>query len=199
MKNRGVLKYEKTRYSTPDQRLVDSRERALIRGVLNKLGPFERILDVPSGYGRFYYILREKCKHYWGSDLSKEMTLRLMVKSGGGKAVVGNIYSLPFEDRAFDLVFSWRIFQHIGDGEKRERALREISRVSSRWVLISFYRENLLHKIERFLIGRRSRISMIPVDEILKEARKAGLGRRFIIPLFPLFHSQTLLLLEKEK
>jgi len=197
MESKGAIQYERKRYSTPDQRMVDRKEKVLIRRVLNKLDPLEKILDVPSGYGRFYNILKERCEHYVGIDISKEMILRLRVRSGGGKEVVGNIYSLPFKDSTFDLVISWRIFQHISDRKERSRALLEISRVSKRWILISFYRENLLHRIERFLTGRKSRISMISVKEILNEARRARLVRRLIIPLFPLFHSQTLLFMEK--
>jgi SAM-dependent methyltransferase len=198
MKERGILLYERKRYSTPDQRLVDRRERKILRRILKGLGPFHRVLDIPSGYGRLYKILRETSSLYFGSDISIGMISRLREKSGGGREVVGDIFSLPFRDESFDLVLSWRIFQHIGDGEKRMRALSELSRVTRRWVLISFYRENLIHWLERVLTGRKSRISMVKKDDILSEAEGTGLIPRLMVPIFPLVHSQTLLLLEKK-
>jgi len=198
MQINSVLIYEKKRYSTPDQRAVDLRERKLLTKILMGLDTFDKVLDIPCGYGRMYYVLKERSRLYTGSDVSKEMVLRLKSRSGVGKGVVGNIYSLPFKDESFEMVLSWRIFQHINTREKREKAFSELSRVSKRWVLISFYRENTLHKIERILTGRKSKINMMRVKEILDEAQRAGLGKILIMPLFPLFHSQTLLLLKKK-
>jgi SAM-dependent methyltransferase len=60
--------------------------------------------------------------------------------------VVGDATTLPFAERSFDLVMSSQMLEHLQDAAYR-RALREICRVSRRYVLISVpYREALIQR-----------------------------------------------------
>ncbi|MDD8026506.1 MAG: hypothetical protein PHI34_08320, partial [Acidobacteriota bacterium] len=56
----GVRDYERQRYKSWDQRLVQSRERKLTRRLFRAAGPAATaglVLDLPCGYGRFAPLL----------------------------------------------------------------------------------------------------------------------------------------------
>jgi SAM-dependent methyltransferase len=55
--------------------------------------------------------------------------------AGASAWVAGDGRALPFRDRAFDVVFSNSVIEHVGDLESQQRFAREISRVGrAYWV-----------------------------------------------------------------
>jgi SAM-dependent methyltransferase len=49
--------------------------------------------------------------------------------AGAAEWVAGDGRALPFRDRAFDLVFSNSVLEHVGDAASQERFAREVARV----------------------------------------------------------------------
>ena len=201
-----VEDYEKKRYRSLDQRLVDRREKRILRRILERI--FEdsvRVLDIPSGYGRFSDLLLEKGAALVSSDLSFHMVRRAQERNLLGRphsAVVSDAKKgLPFKEEAFSILVSMRFFHHLQQGDEREFILKEFSTVSSKWVILSYYKENLLHSLQRKLRRRikrtKRRISMISGREFRQEVNRAGLSVVKVFPLFRIFHAQHIVLLRK--
>jgi SAM-dependent methyltransferase len=205
----GVEDYERRRYRGIDQRIVHAREVRLIRkyfGIMRaaeKKEPPERpVLDLPCGYGRFTGWLRENGRAVVNSDLSFEMVRRAGRKGGLPGAVANAKRGLPFRPGVFSLVFSVRFFHHVHDPSDRTAILREFCRVSSGWAIVSFYRMNGFHRLQRRLrrMFKKSRtaIKMIAPGQFEKEALDAGFETVKVRPLFRGLHAYHLALLRKK-
>lgn len=206
-----VMDYEKKRYRGLDQRIVNSREQSLIRRILKtivKETHGARFLDAPCGYGRFTRVLLTGCDHLVNSDLSFFMVKRAVEH---GRSIQTDVYGaaadtkvgLPFKDGAFDLVLSMRFFHHVHEGPERETILREFNRVVKEWVILSYYRTNLLHqmqrKMRRKVKRRQTRISIIPSGIFKKEVTDAGFKIIKSYPVIRGIHSQWIVFLRKVK
>ena len=192
----GETEYERTRYSHLDQRLIDRREKVIVKELLSGLKS-RLILDLPSGYGRFTPILREYGDYVVSADLSLREVRRARERAGGkGGFLVADIKALPFKPGSIDLTFSMRIFQHMGS-EGRSQALSELSRVARRWVLLSFYCFAPVHFWARKLRGLRRHIRMTSLLDFLQEVGSQGLRALAAKRPIPLFHSQVIVLLKK--
>jgi len=185
-----VLKYELTRYRHPDQRLVHYLEfRAILKSI--NLSKGASILDIPCGFGRFSIPLLRMGYRVVAADISHAMVKRTREKVEV-TGVVADITSLPFRDRAFDAAVSIRLMQHL-DFDVAMRAVSELKRVSKRFVILTFYRENFLHRLERKLTGRKSKIRFFDAGKFIKSAGEIGLELvTSRAPLGPI-HAQTVL------
>ena len=203
-----VEEYERKRYRGIDQRLVHGREGKLLRNILRKIGEGPlRILDIPSGYGRFSDLLLDKDFTLVSSDLSFHMVKRAGEKCEHSHSrflsgvVADAKQGLPFKKGAFFLLLSMRFFHHVHAKEEREFILKEFCRASSDWVILSYYQKNLLHILQRILRRgvkkSRTRIKMIPRHEFYKEVEGAGLKVVKISPLFRGIHAYHIALLKK--
>jgi SAM-dependent methyltransferase len=167
-------------------------------------GSFE-VLDAPCGYGRFSDFLLGRASRLVSCDLSAAMVERAASKSfdsSSPRGVVADLkQDLPFISRAFNAVFSMRFFHHLHQAEDRLHVLGEFHRVSARWAVVSFYRLNPLHRLQRSLRRgikhTKTRIKMIPGDEFEREAVRAGWRVVRVYPLLRGIHSQHIALLEK--
>ena len=207
-KEHEVEEYERKRYRGIDQRLVHRREEKLLRGILRKIGEGPLlVLDVPCGYGRFSDLLLDKDFSLVSSDISFPMVKRARAKSGHPHSrflsgVVADAKpGLPFRKGAFSLLLSMRFFHHVHEKKERESILKEFSRATSDWVILSYYQKNLFHILQRKFRRRikksRTRIKMIPRKELCKEAEGAGLKVVKISPLFRGIHAHHIALLKK--
>jgi len=211
----GVRDYEKRRYRGLDQRIVHARERRLIRrafGRIEKAGLKEiseagraaagRVLDLPSGYGRFTRFLSGLGYSVVNSDLSLEMVRRAGQASGTPGAAADAAAGLPFRGGSFAVVFSIRLFHHLHDPKARLAVLSEFHRVTGRWAIVSFYRRSGLHAAQRCLrraFGKsRTNIQMIEEGGFEREAEAAGFEIVSIRPLFRGVHAYHLALLQKK-
>jgi len=76
------------------------------------------LLDVGCGTGAYTTSLAKQCKTIVGLDLSSKMIRRGISKARrlglyNINFVVGDVATLPFRDKVFDLVFSVNLFHHI--------------------------------------------------------------------------------------
>jgi len=171
--------------------------------------PVLRFLDAPCGYGRFAGLVLGLGARLVAADLSFHMVARARESVGGTDqkagfvlgAVTNLTQGLPFKENAFDYVLSMRFFHHLHDENDRLSVLREFARVGSTGVILSYYRLNRLHALQRVLrgklTGRKYRVSMIPAAQMKEEARKAGLIVDRVVPLFGGLHAQHIVFLKK--
>ncbi len=190
-------RYEKHRFASLDQRVVDRLERQVVRRLLIATG-VRKILDVPSGYGRFSAELGSHAKLLVSADCSLPAVLRCRTRPGGAKSffVVADARELPFRDESFDLVFCFRLLHHFSSEDARG-IVRELGRASRRWVLLSCYVETPLHRLLRKLQRRRSGIYFWEPRELHSLLEQAGLQVRRIVRLLPFLHGQSIGLLQK--
>jgi hypothetical protein len=139
------------------------------------------------------------------SDLSFHMVNRAGTRDRSRPASLGVVadlkQGLPFKPGAFKFALSMRFFHHVHEGSERAKILREFARVSSKWIILSYYESNLLHllqrKIRRSLKRTKTRIKMIPGGQFQKEVDAAGFRIVKKIPLFRGIHAQRIVLLER--
>ncbi len=204
-----VEEYERKRYRGLDQRIVDAREQSILKKFLEQITKKKGLaLDLPCGYGRFSKLLRQQGLKPVNCDISFHMVKRACEKSGGiassdiEGAVANAKQGLPFKDGVFQVIFSLRFFHHLHEKQARTFILKEFSRVSKGWVVLSFYQVNFLHKIQRQLrrkVNKSStRIKMLLEEEFAEEIEQAGLRPVRIISLFKGLHSQHIALLKKK-
>jgi SAM-dependent methyltransferase len=207
-KKHEVEEYERKRYRGIDQRLVHRREEKLLRKILRRIGDSTiLVLDVPCGYGRFSDLLLDKDFSLVSSDISFPMVKRAREKSGHPHSrflsgvVADAKHGLPFKKGAFSLVLSMRFFHHVHEKKERESILKEFSRATSDWVILSFYQKNLFHNLQRKFRRRikrsRTRIKMISRQELCQEAEGAGFKVVKISSLFRGIHAHHIALLKK--
>jgi SAM-dependent methyltransferase len=116
-------------------------ERAKETAMLLPTG-IESVLDVGSGAGVVSQELRRRFPRVVTTDFAFN-PLR-QVRNAQIPCVQGNASSLPFHDSAFDAVIATELIEHL-TGSKQRQALREISRTSKKFILLTVpYREVLV-------------------------------------------------------
>jgi len=200
--DKDVSKYEKRRYGGPDQKLVDRREQAMVDEIIRTLELSKvRVLDAPCGYGRFSTVFASRGTEIICADVSAAMVGRARERLAEigcrGKYIVMDIRRLPFKDNTVEATFTMRLFHHGFARDEMAVILKELARVSRRWVILSYYRSNWLHGLFRRLKGFSSRIRMMTDAEFEAELARAPLVIRSRQPVIPFLHAQTMVVLEK--
>ena len=209
----GVIDYERRRYRGLDQRLVDLREKRILRRILRRIAreggkpgrPAPLVLDAPCGYGRFSGLILGQGARLVSADLSRSMVERALQKKRGAGYLGGTVADvrgrLPFREGSFDHVVSMRLFHHLREEADRRSVLREFARVAERGVILSFYRASGIHVLQRRVRGlfkkTQRRIRMLPGRTFEKEAAAAGFTVVRVIPLFRGVHAQHVAVLKK--
>ncbi len=205
-KEHEVDRYERRRYRGIDQRLVHGREMRILRRILHKIGPSSHpVLDIPCGYGRFSKLLKEKGYSLINSDLSFHMVKRALEKHEDPGVILGVVVDakkgLPFKQDVFFLLFSMRFFHHVHEKDEREVILKKFLRITSDWVVLSYYQKNLLHilqrKLRRRVMRKKTRIKMVSRREFHEEIKGAGLRVIKVYPVFRGMHAHHIALLRK--
>jgi hypothetical protein len=110
---------------------------------------------------------------------------------------------LPFKVETFPILLCMRFWHHVHDPAERKTILDYFSDVTSGWMILSFYRVNALHRLQRRFRRRLkkspTRIKMITKAEFDNEIREAGFECLEVVPLFPGIHAQHVALLKKIK
>ncbi len=100
----------------------------------NILRKGQKFLEIGSGTGRllnFFYEKGYDIKGIEKNEASIEKSRRLY-----GKIPISRVTSeiLPFEDREFDIVMSFDVFEHIPDSDKHlKEVIRVLGRVNTKW------------------------------------------------------------------
>ena len=89
-----------------------------------------KILDLGCGNGRVYELLKDKGIEYYGLDISEELIKKAKRSIAKGHFIVGDLLHTPYKDGEFDIVLCVATLHHIPSKEAREKAIKEIYRVT---------------------------------------------------------------------
>lgn len=193
----GVERYATRRYRSLDQRWISEREMRIARQLLLSADGGGDILDVPMGYGRFYNLLSE-FGPVFGADINHFCVEYYNQRvCADPPAIEADAADLPFKDGRFTGSFCFRLLQHIHNRQERVDILRELARVSSKWVIASFYLESGMHLLHRKIFKQPSRITMISRANFNDEIATAGLKLHTLKAVVPGFHAHRIGLLLK--
>jgi len=134
------------------------RDPMLVERIFDRYGvrPSMRpILDAPCGTGRLRGVLERRGLRYVGIDVSLPM-LREAQRFAGDGLMQAEVQRLPFQDDSFDVVVCCRLLHHLRDEDEIESVVRELTRVSHRMVVASFWDSASLHALRRRVGLRRT-------------------------------------------
>jgi ubiquinone/menaquinone biosynthesis C-methylase UbiE len=126
---------EKHTTSNPISRFFLNNFAQVLLAEIKKINP-SSVLDVGAGEGFTLEMIRKNniCKQLEGIEyvdeaivLGKKLHPKVKIKKG-------DIYALPYKDNSFDLIICTEVLEHLEDPDK---ALRELKRVSRKYVLLS--------------------------------------------------------------
>lgn len=185
------------------KRVSNRRERALLDRILERAGSVDRVLDVPAGAGRLADVIARRARALYSADYSKEMLRILRVDASAlrPRPAVATAFHLPFRDRTFDLVVSIRLSHHIPDRDGRLWHLRELLRVSDRWVLVTFFDsgsfKNRVRELTRRLGSDKRGKHTLSRAEVEAQARERGFAVEGFWRLSSIFSGHTFALLRR--
>lgn len=184
---------------------VSRHEREAVEKALRAVGDVRSILDVGAGNGRWSStVASKKPRLLVAFDLSRKALLSTKdaqtPASSPPVPVCGDAGALPFSPQSFDLVICLNLLPHVRRSG-RLRALREMRRVSSRWVVVEYaHTEGLAFAWQR--LRKRAGFEAnfprnhLTGDEIQSELRRAGLGIRGIARVGGMFSRSWVVLAE---
>ncbi|MCE9552259.1 MAG: class I SAM-dependent methyltransferase [Planctomycetes bacterium] len=195
--------YDQERFTSLSGRTFDRLEKRAIRKLLEvarRQVAHPEVLDAPCGTGRITELLLEQGFQVTGGDISLPMINAARHKCARFNSQVDfrclDLDAIELPDNSFDLVTCIRLFHHL-ETEARTRILKELARVSKRYVLINVSFSSGYYRVRRRakrLLGQGVSTASSTWDEIRLEMAAAGLqieSSRFLLRYF----SENLLLL----
>ncbi|MBL8857461.1 MAG: class I SAM-dependent methyltransferase [Planctomycetes bacterium] len=134
------------------------RDPMLVERILDRHGvrPAMRpVLDVPCGTGRLRGVIERRQMRYVGVDVSLPMLHEAQRLDASGW-MQAEVERLPFQDDSFDVVVCCRLLHHLRTPDQIEAVVQELTRVSRRMVIASFWDSASLHALRRRVGLRRS-------------------------------------------
>jgi ubiquinone/menaquinone biosynthesis C-methylase UbiE len=177
---------------SPRAKLANWGERRAFRGMLARVPPHQRVLDVACGTGRFLGELTTAGHEATGLDASPEMLAiarrHLEWNPLMDSFQVGDAECLPFATGSFDGITCMRLYHKVPP-PARAQMLKEVRRVGSGWAILFFAISTPWLDLRRSLLAKaRGR----PVDrfgvthsELRGELQAAGLrlsGQAWVLP-----------------
>lgn len=158
-----ALNYERDRINEP----VWLREQTWMEQWAKIIPAGARVLDAPTGTGRFVGIFRERGAKIHAVDVSEDMLAELRRRHlpDGDSLVVerGDAESLPYPAAMFDWVICWRLF-HLLPAASAERVVREFARVCRGRIVVEVFGVELggafkarLRRLRRWFERKRQR------------------------------------------
>ena len=192
--------YEANRYSKRRRgRRLNRIDKAFALKVYAMVGDNSCIVDVPCGSGRFYDIF-SKAKSLIMVDCDSNMLKVAWERHGQAenvKMLQADILSLPLDDNSADLCFSMRLFHHMETEAIILNALKELARVSGKYVALSFYNKNCWRYYSRKLRRKKITGHYFSFSRMVSMGKHAGLEIVAKHPRINLVEQQCLVLFKK--
>lgn len=189
-----------------ENREISRHERRAVGKALRAAGDYRSLLDVGMGNGRWLGELAgKKGRLLVGVDSSRAelMAARALLAPESSTAtalVCADAGALPFPAQSFDVVVCLGLMPHVRRSG-RFRALREMRRVTTRWVVVEYaHREGLALVWQRFRrsVGLEARFprNHVTYEDMQGEFRRAGLGVRGVARVGGRFSNSWIVLAE---
>jgi len=178
---------------------LESFDREFARKVFDLVGSDSHIVDIPCGNGRFFGIF-SKAKKLTMADYSMNMLKACEERFGepaNVRLIQADVASLPLLDNSADLCFCMRLFHHMKTDDVRLNALRELARVSRKYVALSFYNSNAWRFYRKKILGKKFRGNYITFGHMIALAKQAGLECVKRFPKVNLIEEQCLVIFRK--
>lgn len=160
-----------------------------IQSALKIAQPVKKMLDIPCGTGRFTPDLAKLGYQMVGADISVPMMAearKLRSEESLYGYVQADAENLPFPDNSLDCILSIRFMHHI-DSNTRIRILRDMARVSCRWLIIDYrhrYSFRYCMRAVKLKFGLTKRVlPRVSRDELDHEFSAAGIDIVEVIPV----------------
>lgn len=176
------------------------QEMQMIANAMGLTKGIRTVLDAPCGVGRATIWMAQQGFQVTGIDLGEAalaLAARLLEDLGLQATLASHdIFALPYADKAFDATLCFRLLHHFESPELRTRLIREVCRVSGKYVLMSRISPlsvtSLRRRVRLLLTGKP--IKQYPVSATQMHAEFAAAG---FVPVgatgrFALFHSLQL-------
>ena len=109
--------YDQNRYRSDQQKKIDERAKSV---VLDLAGDVEHklMLDCGCGTGRFAGLFEQRGARVVGMDTSGNMIKIAKKKVPSAEFVIGDVFSMPFKERQFDIVVCSQVLTHLHEYKK---------------------------------------------------------------------------------
>jgi len=170
--------YDRNRFTTRRRmRKLDAFEKSFAIRLFEMVGTDSAIIDIPCGNGRFCDVFSTAGKLI-AADYSENMLTAFRERIGNVenvKTLQADITQIPLPDKCVDLAFSMRLFHHMKNDAVRSAALKELSRISRKYVAFSFYNKRCIRYLWRKSLGKKIRGNYVTLDHYIELAQDAGL------------------------
>jgi ubiquinone/menaquinone biosynthesis C-methylase UbiE len=169
----------------------DRREKACIEQCLAAIPRGSRVLDLPCGTGRMTRILVSRGFNVIGADVSEAMleharrNYREFQRQQGGSAPdvqfeIRDVLNTGFSNDYFQGISCIRLFHHFDEAETRRTALRELRRICSGPIVVTFLNSFALDRysswLKRKIRGQKQESQLpIPMRVFAADVKAAGL------------------------
>ncbi|MBN1844162.1 MAG: methyltransferase domain-containing protein [Sedimentisphaerales bacterium] len=185
------------------------REARCIAKALGRVSPPATVLDLPCGTGRMYPLLKQLGYTVVSADSSPYMvqyaqrraeTLNLDHSQDRDRFQVADVFQTGFADKQFDAVVCNRLFHHFAEPQARQQALRELGRICSGPIVVSFFSmvatDALKYYFKKYVRRQfiRDRIPISP-RQWARDVRSSGLRIEWWILSRPLLSMQWYVIL----
>lgn len=130
------------------------REAAL--SLLNSV-PHGHVLEVGGGHGQLTEaLLKNGCRvTVLGSDASCQNRIRHLIDGDRCRFEAGNLIDVPFPDRAFDVVLSFRLLPHV---QRWPDLIRELTRTARHAVIVDYPTVRSLNYFSSMFFGLKKKV-----------------------------------------
>lgn len=201
-------------YASPQAtgRFSSARRRARDGGLVARLleraarsgAPLGLVLDAPCGTGRLTTTLAQVARRIVAVDVSRAMLQADPGAFGAAPRIEASAFALPFRAAAFDVAVACRILHHFREADDRRAILRELARVSARFVVASYWDAASWHAWRRRAPGGLRRASSdgrvaVSAKALDEDLAAAGLVRAARVHSLRFVSAQTFILAAVER
>jgi len=186
---RDFYEYEADVYAIDEESEPAWRFRRMLVDRLMPTDAPARALDVGCGDGALAGHVRETTgAAVTGLDLSRRRMTRARERRVPVDVLQGSVYELPFGDACFDLVLCTDLLEHL---DEPGAAMRELVRVSRRWVIVTVPNRIDIEKTlcphcgrDYYLYGHQHSFGRDGLARLAADAGARVDGFEHVIPMF---------------
>lgn len=198
--------YDAIRFSSYKGRMYDNLQKNIIKKIVKALPRGLSVLDLPCGTGRVSEVITRFTPNLVCADISEDMldVARRKLAPHNTNIVyrVIDAEKIEFPDSSFDLVTTIKLM-HLIPYDVQARVLREVVRVSKRWIIVTYAYSGWLSWVKDYVFRKKydktnpSSDHPRRVADVIREAESIGCVVRKRYYTFRLFSSEVIFFLEK--